>query len=138
MKIGFKTLIIHIESTKQLSQIIKKATEHSVVIGLALKPATSLDQLDEYIDRIAFVQFMGNNKIGYHGVSLDSFVLPKISTLRAKHPELIIGIDIGVTATTVQILVDHGVNKLVSGSAIYNSENIEETIKNFQSLNAVQ
>lgn len=134
MKVGFKTLIIHTESTKQLPQIIEKATEHSVDVGLALKPATSLEQLDTYIEQIAFVQFMGNNKIGYHGVSLDSFVLPKISTLRAKYPELIIGIDIGVTEETVQILVDHGVNKLVSGSAIYNSEDIEETITWFKSL----
>lgn len=134
MNAGIKSFIIHIESTTELASIITKTKERYVEIGLALKPSTSIEELEPWIEQINFVQFMGNDKIGYHGVSLDSFVLPSIEGLRKAHPELIIGIDIGVTEETAPILVNQGVTKLVSGSAIFNSENIEETIEKFKAL----
>jgi len=142
MAAGIKSLIIHIESTNELQSIIERAKEKYVEVGIALNPSTRVELLDPWIDQVdsadspqvAFVQFMGNDKIGYHGVSLDSFVLPHITRLRKKHPALIISIDIGVTEETAPILVEAGVSRLVSGSAIFNSENIEETIKTFQSL----
>ena len=139
---GFRALIIHIESTSALQSIIEKIRGKSgrrgergaIEIGIAFKPGTPLEALDEWIPHIDFVQHMGNDNIGYHGVSLDSFVLPKITRLREKYPELIIGIDIGVTTETAPLLVESGANRLVSGSAIFNSENIEETIKQFKAL----
>ncbi len=134
IRAGFKTLIIHIESTEKLDEIIETAKEREIAIGLAFKPSTSLEGIKKYVDRVAFVQCMGNDKIGYHGVSLDSAVLLKISQLRAMYRELIISIDIGVTKETAQVLVDRGVSKLVSGSAIYGSEDIKTTIETFKHL----
>lgn len=139
---GIKSLIIHVESTKELQSIINTAREKYVGVGIALKPRTPIESIYEWIDGVSstgspnidFVQFMGNNNIGYHGMSLDSFVLPKISQLRKKYPELIIGIDIGVNIETAPILVESGVTKLVSGSAIFKSDDIEKTIETFKTL----
>ena len=64
---------------------------------------------------------MGNDKIGYHGVELDKKVLQSIKDLRNRHRKLIISIDIGVNFDTSPLLVEAGVSKLVSGSAIYSS-----------------
>lgn len=126
---GASALIIHIGSTDKIQSIIDIAEEKHVGIGLALRPDTPNEEVDEWMPHINFVQFMGNQKIGYHGVELDIKVLDKIKDLRSEYRELIIGVDIGVTLETALLLVEAGANKLVSGSTIYKSDNIEKTIK---------
>lgn len=134
VKAGIKTFIIHFGSTRKLAEIIEKIRGLSLEIGIACKPSTELSALFEWIPQVDFVQHMGNDNIGRHGVSLDSFVLPRISELKKRFPDLIISVDIGVNRETAPILVAHGANKLVSGSAIFNSDNIEETIGTFRNL----
>lgn len=131
---GAKTLIIHIESTDSLENIIEKARYSNVGIGVAIRPETENESLYPYISKIDFVQFMGNDKIGFHGVELDEKVLGKIGDLRAMYPELIIGVDIGVNFETANKIVQAGANKLVSGSAIFNSGNIEEAIEKLKNI----
>lgn len=129
MKSGVKTFIIHFGSTNKLQEIIDRIKENNLHVALALRPETSNSELEPFIPQVDFVQFMGNQKIGYHGVTLDEAVLGKIRDLRNLHSGLIISIDIGVNFETAPKLIKAGVSKLVSGSTIFNSENIEEAIK---------
>ncbi len=141
---GAKALIFHIESSKEIYQIINELRErfpteggNSLVgleIGLALNPSTDNSALDDFIAKIDFVQFMGNDKIGYQGVSLDERVYQKVSELRKKYPKLKIAVDIGVDEITAPKLVLSGATKLVSGSAIFKSENIGERIEYMKGL----
>jgi pentose-5-phosphate-3-epimerase len=57
------------------------------------------------MEKIDFVQFMGSDTLGRHGVDLDPRVLGKISALRKRYPKSIIGIDIGVNEETAPDLV---------------------------------
>ena len=77
---------------------------------------------------------MGIEKIGFQGQSFDERVLHKVNDLRERFPELIISIDGGVSLETAPLLIKAGANRLVAGSAILKSEDIEKTIKEFQSL----
>jgi ribulose-phosphate 3-epimerase len=126
---GAETLIIHIESTTKLKEIIERAAERGVEVALALKPSTNIELLAPWIDRIAFVQCMGNDKIGYHGVELDERVLAKISEMRARWPALSIGVDIGVNLITAPLLAQAGATRLASGSAIFKAEDPGAAIK---------
>ena len=49
--------------------------------------------------------------------------------LRIRYENVIISVDIGVNFETAPKLVEAGVSKLVSGSAIYSSEDIGEAIR---------
>jgi ribulose-phosphate 3-epimerase len=102
--------------------------EVGVQIVLSLNPSTNAKILDNYLSEIDGVQFMGNDKVGYHGVELDEKVLDKISALREKMPELPIGIDIGVTFKTLVQLAEAGVTRFSSGSVILNSPDTIKTI----------
>ena len=82
-----------------------------------------------------FVQFMGIKKIGYQGQEFDTEVLDKISDLRKNFPDTIISVDGGVNFENAQDIVEAGVNRLVSGSAIYESDNIREAITELTNLN---
>ncbi|MCH7597977.1 hypothetical protein IID27_02990 [Patescibacteria group bacterium] len=126
---GVRSLIIHIESTSNLQDIIDRARARGTGVALALQPETPNDGLYEWIEQIDFVQFMGNQKIGYHGVELDKSVLDKIRDLRNKYKKLIIGVDIGVNLKTAPELVRAGANKLVSGSVIFKSGDVGGTIE---------
>lgn len=133
---GAKTLIIHIESTDKLDAIIERANERGTDVAVALKPSTSNDVLAPYMDRITFIQCMGNDKISYNGVPFDESVLGKIRDIRERYGDVTIGVDIGVNTDTAPQIVEAGATRVVSGSSIFNSDNIEQAIKEFESLGA--
>jgi ribulose-phosphate 3-epimerase len=141
---GATRLIFHIESVKdhdwfwkQLAHVKSPAPQFGVFgveIGLAFNIETPNEQIIPHVEKLDFVQFMGIEKIGFQGQSFDERVLPKIEDLRKSFPELIISVDGGVSMETAPRLIDAGVNRLVSGSAILKSDDIKKTIKEFQSL----
>lgn len=131
---GIAAAVIHIESTDNPDIAIAKLKEMNVDVGIGIKPSTPNTELYKYIDSADFVQCMGNDEIGYHGVELDEHVFEKIREIRGMYPELPIAVDIGVNTETAPKLVEAGATKLVSGSAIFGSENIGETIEHLKNL----
>ncbi|MEX2029002.1 MAG: hypothetical protein WD963_00780 [Candidatus Paceibacterota bacterium] len=139
-KLGPKRIIFHVEAVgdfenfKNFLEGIDIYIRDAIEIGIALKPSMPTENIFPLIQYIDFVQFMGNDKIGYHGVELDEKVYEKIKTLRKKFSDLPIGVDIGVNAETAPLLVEAGATKLVAGSAIFDSNDIISTIEEFQRL----
>lgn len=129
MAIGFKQFIIHLESTHDMAGIIQRLKNVGVGVGIALKPSTHNDELVPYIDSIDFVQCMGSDKIGYHGVELDPQVLEKIRELHVQYPDLTLGVDIGVNFETAPQLIKAGVTRLAAGSAILHSDDPEDALR---------
>lgn len=125
---GIDTFVIHLGSTSNMQGVIDYIKDKEKGVGIALTPSESIDAIESYIKDVDFVQFMGNDRIGHQGVSLDERALESISGLRARHKEIIISNDIGVSLETAPELARAGANKLVSGSAIYESDDIEGTI----------
>jgi len=134
VNMGASALVIHIESTNEIEKIIEKIKNMDIVTGISLNPSTPNEKLYSVLDRVDFVQFMGNNKIGYHGIKLDKKVYEKIKNLRNKNSKIPIAVDIGVNEETIPSLVKAGATKLVSGSTIFNSDNIKEKIEELKNL----
>ena len=134
INIGASALVIHIESTNEIEKIIQKIKSSNIAVGISLNPSTPNEKIYSLIEKINFVQFMGNDKIGYHGVELDKKVYEKIKNLRNKYPNLPISVDIGVNRETIPLLVQAGANKLISGSTIFNADNIEKAFEELRSL----
>ncbi len=132
IKMGASRIIVQIESTEKMQEIIDQCKLSLVEVGIALKPSTDSELLSPFIEQINCIQCMGNNELGRHGAPLDVEVLEKIKALREKYPEMNIAIDIGVHADTASSLVDAGVDTLVAGSAIFDEENIAEAIENLR------
>lgn len=136
VRVGASRVILHIESAEPdtLSSIISE-WKHSVGIGLALMPSTPIEKLETFLHEAPFVQCMGNDRVGFQGVALDeALVLPKISLLRKKYPELTIGVDIGVNFETAPRLVAAGANRLVAGSAVFGKANPAEAVLELEAL----
>jgi ribulose-phosphate 3-epimerase len=131
--VGASRIIIHIESTENIQKCIDELRD-LVEIGLAINVETPIEKLAPFIDQVQFVQCMGIAKIGFQGQPFDERVLGKISELRNSYPELIISVDGGVNLETAPRLVAAGATRLVSGSAIFESDNFVETIEKMESL----
>jgi len=134
---GFSRLIVHIESTAKMGEIIDKCRELDTEIGIAIDIETPNEVLDEYIDRIDFVQFMGIAEIGSQGQPFDTRVVEKIATLKSEHPDIIISVDGGVSLESAQFLIGAGAERLVSGSTLFESEDIAKTLAQFQTIEAM-
>lgn len=132
IKIGASRIIVQIESTEKMQEIIDQCKAASVEVGIALKPSTDSERLAPFIEQIDCIQCMGNNELGRHGAPLDQDVLKKIKTLRETYPDMRIAIDIGVHTDTASSLIDAGVDTLVAGSAIFDTENIAEAIEDLR------
>lgn len=132
IKIGASRIIVQYEAVTDMQGIIDQCKGAQVQMGIALKPSTDVSVLEAYIDQIDCIQCMGNEELGRHGSPLDISVLEKITILREKYPDMSIAIDIGVHQDTVKDLVDAGVDILVAGSAIFDAENIEQVIRDFE------
>lgn len=123
---GVETIIIHIEATDNFQNVIDICKSSEVSIGLALKPSTEIEIIKPFVDQIDFIQVMGSDNLGHHGVKLEEIAIQKIEELQNLYPGKIIAVDIGVSEETEDRLVSAGVDKLVSGSFILDSDNPEE------------
>lgn len=142
LPLGASRLIFHIESIKDgevfwSHDIWKEGArdiggEKVVEIGIAINLDTSLDTIIPHIPLIDFVQCMGISKIGYQGEQFDERVLTQINQLRVKFPNLPISVDGGVSVETIPLLRSAGANRMVSGSAIFGSNDIRSAIKSLK------
>lgn len=134
---GVSGAIVHIETTDDHTAIFEMAQNAGLDFGWGMKPSTDVQKLFDSIETHGmpgFVQVMGNDNIGHHGVELDERVYDIVEEIRAQYPELPIAVDIGVNEDTAAALVEAGVTKLVSGSAIFDAVDTKEVIGYFQSL----
>lgn len=141
---GASKVTIHVESTNYLGRILKTVQEQYghdkefapelISFGLALNVLTDIAILDQYVDQIEYVQFMGIATIGRQGEPFDKRVLDKIRMLRKRHPGLRIQVDGGVSLSTAPELLDAGVSQLVVGSYLWNASNIEVELKKLEQL----
>jgi ribulose-phosphate 3-epimerase len=117
---GASSIIIHLDSTEKLVEAIRRCGEHRLEVALAVCPATDIDMLEPFIDIALFVQVMGSDKIGYHGVALDDAAIERIRTIHERWPDVLIGVDIGVNEETIPTLIEAGARRFAIGSAIFN------------------
>ncbi len=134
IKTGAGAIITHIEATENFQEVIDLCRERLVSVGVAIKPSTDISLLAPFVSQVDFIQCMGNDLLGKHGVVLDEKAIFQIKELHVLYPESIIAIDIGVNKYTEEELISAGVSKIISGGDILNAENPEEEYRKLESF----
>lgn len=137
---GVSRLIFHYDSLndKDDLEIFRKIKEETdVEIGLAITPNTENEVLEKFLETIDFVQFMGIEKVGFQGSSFSENVFNKIKDFKSKHSDFIVSVDGGVNFDNVKKLSEVGVDRLVSGTALYSAEEIDEALNEMISTSNV-
>ena len=131
---GISGVVAHIEATDDFQKVIALCRTHSISVGAAFRPSIDIVRLEPFISQVDFIQCMGSDRLGRHGVPLEKKAITLIKRLREMYPKAIIAIDIGVNEDTAEMLVKAGANKLISGGAILKADNPEKVFKYFESL----
>lgn len=131
LKVGTDTLIIHAEATNHLHGLIGEIKSAGVKAGVCINPATPLSVLDEILDDADFLLIMTVNP-GFGGQKMIKSSLAKVKKVKEKYSseKLLVEIDGGISLETVAEAASAGTDLLVSGSAIFKSENPLEMFKN--------
>ncbi len=136
-KAGADYISVHQEACTHLSRTVQLIKECNAKAGVALNPATPVDQLAWILEDLDFVLIMSVNP-GFGGQSFIKNSLDKVRTvkqmIREKGLSTLIQIDGGVNKNTIKDISEAGVDSFVAGSAIFGSSDYAETIKMFRSI----
>lgn len=124
---GADIICFHTECDSDTEQTIDKILSLGKKAALAIKPATPIDEVVKYLDKISMVLVM-TVEPGFGGQSFMESTMPKIEAIRKINPDIDIEVDGGINADIVKIAAKAGANVFVAGSAVFKSENPAETI----------
>ena len=116
---------------KILLALIHHIKENNVQVGISIKPNTPVDAIQDYLSLLDVVLVMSVEP-GFGGQSFKEIALDKIKDLATRRKEnsahYLIEVDGGINATTGKQCKDAGVDVLVAGSYVFNSDDYTQRI----------
>jgi ribulose-phosphate 3-epimerase len=135
VKAGADLINVHVEACTHLHRTIQLIKSYGVKAAVTLNPATPLNVLDEILPELDMVLLMSVNP-GFGGQSYIQATTDKIKKLKQmildRNLSCEIEVDGGVNLKNVKEVVDAGADVIVAGSAIFNTDNITQTVKAFR------
>ena len=129
-KAGANIISVHYEGNIHLHKLIMQIKSHNIKAGIVLNPHTRVDVIEPLIDDIDNVLIMSVNP-GFGGQKFITKSIKKIEETKKLigQRDIIISIDGGINLSTHSDVIKAGANFLVAGSAIIDSKDKKETIK---------
>ena len=133
---GADLISFHPEASKHIHRSIHAIKDQGCQAGLVFNPATSLSALENVLDDIDLVLIMSVNP-GFGGQSFIHSSLDKITQVRkmidSSGKDIRLEVDGGINKETIGLASEAGADTFVAGSAIFNTENYEQTISELRS-----
>ena len=133
---GADLISFHPEASKHIHRSIHAIKDKGCKAGLVFNPATSLSALENVLDDIDLVLIMSVNP-GFGGQSFIHSSLDKIAQVRemidSSGKDIRLEVDGGINKETIGLASKAGADTFVAGSAIFNTENYEQTISELRS-----
>ncbi len=139
-KLGPKRIVFHIEAVGNLNEFkdflegIDMYIKDSIDMGIAISPNTPIENIFPFVPHVSFVQVMGIDHVGFQGEDFDKKCLASIKILKEKFPELIVSVDGAIDLKTAPEVIDAGAERLIIGSAIFNTDDIIDAIEKFKNI----
>ena len=108
--------------------------KNNLKIGIAIETTTDITLLESFIPYIQFIQCMGIEHPGVQGSKTDERVFDQVRRLKEQYPNMPLSVDGSVGFEDIDQLLTLGVENLVIGSAIFKTENPEETYLDFNDI----
>lgn len=131
-KLGFQQIVFHFESECNHGKIIEEIDDLEMEKVMALNIDTPLESILPYVDRLDGVLLM-SIKTGFGGQEFIEAALDRIKELAILAPDTDIYVDGGIELDNIQEISAAGANGFIIGTAIFQSNDIEETIKELKS-----
>lgn len=125
-KLGSTRILFHYEIKSNPEKIITEIKKQGLQAGIAVNPATSIDDFEVLVPHLDAVLFMSVVP-GFYGATFIPEVLEKIKAFRRAYPTVTIGIDGGVKLANLKMIKDSGVNYACVGSALMKATDLAGT-----------
>lgn len=130
-KSGADIITFHLEAAKDVVATINAIKKSSCKVGISIKPATPVAEIEPYLPLIDMVLVMSVEP-GFGGQKFMPSAVERIAQIRALNPDILIQVDGGINTQTAPLVKKAGANVLVAGSAIVNTDNWEKAISNLR------
>jgi ribulose-phosphate 3-epimerase len=134
---GANSVSVHYEACRHLDGTLEMIRNGGAMAGIVLNPATPVSVLEDVLAVADYVLLMSVNP-GFGGQKLIPYVLDKVRRLdrmrRERHLALPIEIDGGVHKENLAQVVRAGCDWIVTGSAVFHSENPEATVREMRNI----
>ncbi|MBQ8872635.1 MAG: ribulose-phosphate 3-epimerase [Clostridia bacterium] len=130
-KAGADIITFHMEAAKDVVATIKAIKKSSCKVGISIKPATPVAEIEPYLPLIDMVLVMSVEP-GFGGQKFMPSAVQRIAQIRALNHDILIQVDGGINTQTAPLVKNAGANVLVAGSAIVNTDNWEKAISNLR------
>ncbi|MDH8676673.1 ribulose-phosphate 3-epimerase [Fusibacter bizertensis] len=132
---GADLINVHIEACPHIHRTIQLIKSYGVRAAVTLNPGTPIHTLEEILPELDMVLLMSVNP-GFGGQSYIKSTTDKIVRLKKMIKDAglncEIEVDGGINLDNVREVVTAGADIIVAGSAIFNTPNIDETVKAFR------
>lgn len=124
-KAGVDRLTVHYEACKNLDETIKAIKNAGMEVGLTFKPATDIDLITPYLDKIDLILVMSVEP-GFGGQTFMEDSVEKIKFFRnyidKNKLDVKLQVDGGIKTTNVDKVIDAGADIIVSGSDVFGKD----------------
>lgn len=136
---GADSITFHIEATDDPQSVIDLIKATGVKVGISIKPATPLAEIEPYYDQIDLVLVMsvdpGFGGQGYLDGSTERVEKVKQMLIeKCLEDRVLIEVDGGIKLHNAEEVVNAGADVLVAGSAIFGANDPVQTMKDFYLL----
>jgi len=135
---GAARVIVHSQSSDDYKGIVERLSNTyampgnlvSAEVGIAVPFDADVSVLEGIAEYVSVVQVMGISPVGVQGSEFKPRALQTISEFREVYPDLAISVDGGVKPELMGDLISAGVNRIVMGSAIFDTDVPRDELKN--------
>lgn len=124
-KAGVDRLTIHYEACENLDETIEKIKKNNMEVGLTFKPATDINLVIPYLEKIDLLLIMSVEP-GFGGQSFMEDSIEKIEFFRdyidKNNLDVLLEVDGGIKTTNVEKVIDAGCDIIVSGSDVFGKD----------------
>lgn len=136
---GADSITFHIEATDDPQSVIDLIKASGTKVGISIKPATPLAEIEPYYDQIDLVLVMsvdpGFGGQGYLDGSTERVEKVKqILIEKCLQDRVLIEVDGGIKLHNAEEVINAGADVLVAGSAIFGADDPVQTMKDFYLL----
>ena len=128
---GSDLITVHDEASRHTHRLVQQIKDMDCKAGVALNPATPIDNLEYILPELDLVLIMSVNP-GFGGQSFIPQILVKIerlaTILEKRGLELKIAVDGGIKEDNIEDVVRAGANLIVAGSAIFKADNPSQAL----------
>lgn len=124
-EVGAQSVTFHFEAAREVPKVISVIRQHGAKVGLAIKPATKLEEVVSYFDTIDMLLVM-TVEPGFSGQSFMADMMPKVrqarEIIRQRNLNMSIQVDGGVSTKTIAECAANGADVFVCGHGVFRAD----------------